>query len=68
MIFVATKNGWKKNCLSSALLVLLLDPGWIIYNFMIFVATKIVGQKVCFSPSSFGAVVGSGVDKNQDPG
>jgi hypothetical protein len=38
----------------------------IIYNFMIFVATKSVGQPI-FSPS-FVAVVGSGIDKNQDPG
>jgi hypothetical protein len=32
---------------------------------MIFVASKNVDKKI--SPSSFGAVVGSG-DKNQDPG
>ncbi len=42
----------------------------IIYNFMIFVATKMVGQTKYFPPSSFGAVLdpGSGMDKNQDPG
>jgi hypothetical protein len=34
---------------------------------MIFVATKYGGQKNFF-PSSFGAVIGSGMDKNQDPG
>jgi hypothetical protein len=45
-----------------------------IFNFVIFVATKKVGQ-LTFSPSSFVAVVGSGIwdpdsgmDKNQDPG
>jgi hypothetical protein len=34
---------------------------------MIFVATR-NGRTKKFSPSSFGAVVGSGMDKNQDPG
>jgi hypothetical protein len=34
---------------------------------MIFAATK-NGRAKKFSPSSFGAVVGSGMDKNQDPG
>jgi hypothetical protein len=33
---------------------------------MIFVAKKLAGQQI--SPTSFGAVVGSGMDKNQDPG
>jgi hypothetical protein len=32
---------------------------------MIFVAKKMVGPKKFFSSSSFGAVVGSGMDKNQ---
>jgi hypothetical protein len=44
----------------------------IIYNFRTFVATKNFKTKISFSSSSFGAVVGSGVDKNlnknQDPG
>jgi hypothetical protein len=40
----------------------------IIYNFMIFVATKMVGPKNVFFPSYFGAVIGSGMNKNQDPG
>jgi hypothetical protein len=39
----------------------------IIYNFIIFVATKNRRTKK-ISLSSFGAVVGSGMDKNQDPG
>jgi hypothetical protein len=34
---------------------------------MIFVATKMVEQQK-FPLSSFGAVVGSGMDNNQDPG
>jgi hypothetical protein len=34
---------------------------------MIFVATKIVGQQQKFS-SSYGAVAGTGMEKNQDPG
>jgi hypothetical protein len=39
----------------------------IICNFMIFVAPKNCRRKK-IPPSSFGAVVESGVDKNQDPG
>jgi hypothetical protein len=35
---------------------------------MIFVATKNGRTQKIFSPSSFGAVVRSGMDKNQDPG
>jgi hypothetical protein len=40
----------------------------IIYNFMILLATKNGRTKENFSPSSFSAVVGSGTDRNQDPG
>jgi hypothetical protein len=35
---------------------------------MIFVATKNGRTINIFTPSSFGAVVGTGIDKNQDPG
>jgi hypothetical protein len=35
---------------------------------MIFVATKNGGTKKMVFPSSFGAFVGSGMDKNQDRG
>jgi hypothetical protein len=52
---------WQKN-------FLYLSKNKIIYNFMLFVATKNGWTKKLFSPASFGAVVGSGMDKNQDPG
>jgi hypothetical protein len=38
------------------------------YNFLIFVASKNGRTKKMYSPSFFGVVVGSGMDKNQDPG
>jgi hypothetical protein len=40
--------------------ILYLFKNWIIYNFMIFVATN-NGKAKLFSPSSFGATVGSGI-------